>query len=640
MPIATLTNIEKTFGRRVLFDKLTLDVERGERIGLIGDNGSGKSTLFKVLVGQMSVDSGTVGVHKSVRVGYLTQDPVFDASNSVMDEAEQAFADLHRQSHRLREIEQQMAVQTGEALQKTLEQYQKVQHAFELGGGYDWRHKLEATLQGVGLEPRMWDQLVGTLSGGQKSRLSLAKVLIAEPDLLLLDEPTNHLDLAAIEWLEKYLASYSGAVVLISHDRFLLDRLTTRIVWLTQSHLQSYPGNYSAFVQQRELAELSQQRAYDKQQEDIAKQQEFVRRFGAGQRSREAKGRQKRLERFLSSDQLVQQVQASHSMHLSLGTDQRAGDQVLQVRELSKAYDQHTLWKEISFHVERGQRVGILGPNGTGKTTLLEVLLGRRQADAGVVRWGANLKLGYYDQKLDDFDPSHTVLEEAANGRLIPEQKLRTVLGTMLFRGEDVFRPMSVLSGGERARVALVQLLLDEPNVLLLDEPTNHLDIASREALERALCDFAGTILCVSHDRFFLDRVAQRLLVLDRMGVVDYDGNYSAYAAAVERKKQAEAERVARSSKPPARSVTPARPAASKSSRGDNPYLRPFGRLSVKQLEAEIVQTEVELSDCQSAMAEQQVFRDPAHLQRVQMQFKDLTDRLEQLEAEYFTREM
>ncbi len=485
MSLASLQNIEKTFGKRVLFDGLHFNIERGERIGMIGANGEGKTTLFKLFTEQVIADAGVVAIAKGIKVGHLTQDPVFNPSLNVLDEAELAFAELHQLSHSLRELEHEMAPLSGEALQKKLNRYQTVQHEFDLAGGYAWRHRLEATLLGVGLTRETWEQQVETLSGGQRSRLALAKLLISGADLLLLDEPTNHLDLAAIEWLEKYLLEFSGAVVLISHDRYLLDRLATRIVWLTQRRLKSYPGNYSAFVQQRDLQELTQQRAFEQQQESIEKQKEFIRRFGAGQRSKEAKGREKRLNRLLKSDQIIGEVQAARKIKVSLNTDRRAGDQVLQVRDLSKSFGARELWKEIRFDVKRGERIGIIGPNGSGKTTLLETLLGNSDADAGDIKWGANLNIGYYDQRLDDFDPESTVIEEAAADQPgIKEQEVRDVLATMLFRGEDVYKSIGLLSGGERARVRLAQLLLEKPNVLVLDEPTNHLDIASREALE------------------------------------------------------------------------------------------------------------------------------------------------------------
>jgi ATP-binding cassette, subfamily F, member 3 len=634
--LATLSNIEKTFGRRVIFEGLNLNVEQGERIGFIGANGAGKTTLFKILTGDVVPDTGLVAIAKSVKVGHLSQDPTFDEQNTVIDEAELAFSELHALAHRLRDLEHEMAAHAGEALEKTLRLYQNVQHDFELAGGYAWRHRLEATLLGVGLGRETWEQNVTTLSGGQRSRLALARLLISEPDLLLLDEPTNHLDLAAIEWLENYLLEFKGAVVLISHDRYLLDRLATRIVWLTQRRLQSYPGNYSAFVQQRELQELSQQRAYEQQQETIEKQKEFIRRFGAGQRSKEAKGREKRLNRLLQSDEMVAAVESQKKIRLSLGTDRRAGDQVLSVRELTKGYDGKRLWDAVKFDVRRGERIGVIGPNGSGKTTLLRVLLGEEDADAGTVRWGANLKIGYYDQRLDDFDPEMTVVEEVAEGRMGErEQALRDVLATMLFRGDDIYKPLGLLSGGERARVRLAQLLLDRPNVLVLDEPTNHLDIPSCEALEGALAGFDGTILCVSHDRYFLDRSVQRLLVLQPPEMIDFSSNYSAWmqrlAAQAERPAPAAAQAKSKDS-------TPARPKDS-SKKKDNPYARPYGRLSLEDLERQITDTEIAIAECQEGFGDAGSFKDPSRSQQLQAEYKALSKKLEALEAEYFARE-
>jgi ATP-binding cassette subfamily F protein 3 len=636
MPVVTLANIEKHFGQRVLFEGLNFQIERGERVGLIGDNGAGKTTLFKTITGEVQPDSGIVAIAKSVKLGHLTQDASFDTTNTVMDEAELAFAELHALSHRLRDLEHAMAEQTRDELERTLRAYQNLQHEFDLAGGYAWRHRLEATLLGVGLPREAWEQNVETLSGGQRSRLSLAKLLIAQPDLLLLDEPTNHLDLTAIEWLEKYLLDFDGAVLLISHDRYLLDRLATRIVWLTRHKLQSYPGNYSAFVQQREVQELSQQRAYEEQQADIEKQKEFVRRFGAGQRAREAKGREKRLNRLLKSDAMIEQVAAAKKIHIPISTDQRAGDRVLDVRELSKAYGAKQLWTDITFQISRGERIGIIGPNGSGKTTLLRVLLGEEDADAGKIRWGANLNIGYYDQRLDDFDPDRTIMEEVQDGRLqIKDQIVRDTLAMMLFRGDDVHKPMGLLSGGERARVAIVELLLDKPNVLVMDEPTNHLDINSREALENALSSFDGTILCVSHDRYFLDKAIKRLLVVDPPRIRDYAFNYSAwlYKTTSEAAKRKSTDEAKPAAKPQALRQQLSAP------KKDNPYKRPFGRLSVQDLEREIHQTEKAIAECQSRFADADWFKDPESGNRLQHDYDSLTKKLQELEAEYFARE-
>ena len=639
MPVVQLTNIEKTFGRRTLFDESNLSVERGERVGLIGANGSGKSTLFKLIVGELPPDAGSVSVADGVKLGHLTQDPTFTPGGTVIDEAELAFRELHDLAHRLRDLEHAMAEQSGDALQKTLDKYQKLQHEFDLAGGYVWHHKLEATLLGVGLGRETWEQAVETLSGGQRSRLALAQLLINAPDVLLLDEPTNHLDLAAIEWVENYLADFKGAVILISHDRFLLDRLATRIAWLTPAKVRSYPGNYSAFVAQRELQELSQQRAFEEQQADIDKQKEFIRRFGAGQRSKEAKGREKRLNRLLSSDQVIQAVETQKQIHLKISTDQRAGDRVLAVRELSKSYDQKRLWHSLKFEVKRGERIGIIGPNGSGKSTLLRVLLGEEDADDGEVRWGANLNIGYYDQRLDEFNADNTVYDEVSAGREEAGiQMIRDVLALMLFRGDDIEKPVGLLSGGERARVRLAQLLLDRPNVLVLDEPTNHLDIASAEALEGALNGFEGTVMCVSHDRYFLDKTVKRLFVLEPPVLVDFDGNYSKWHEKVvgDAKSQAVGERAPA---PARKTVAATQNSKSKAQNKDNPYLRPFGRLSMKELESQITETEVAIAECQQAFGGADTFKDPSRGQKLQAEYEQLAKKLEQLEAEYFERE-
>ncbi len=639
MPVVTLDNIEKTFGQRVLFEKLNFLIDRGERVGLIGENGSGKTTLFKLITGEVVPDSGGISIAKTIKLGHLEQDTTFDSANSVMDEAELAFADLHALSHKLRDIEHAMGDQGGEQLAKTLNLYQDVQHEFDLAGGYAWQHRLEATLQGVGLERSSWDQNVETLSGGQRSRLALAKLLISEPDLLLLDEPTNHLDLAAIEWLENYLLDFKGAVLLISHDRYLLDRLATRIVWLTRRQLSSYPGNYSAFVQQRDLQELSQQRAYEQQQEYVAKQQEFVRRFGAGQRSKEAKGREKRLNRMLKSDAMIEQVQATKQIHVKLHTDQRAGDRVLSVRELSKAYPGKRLWSDVRFEITRGERIGIIGPNGSGKTTLLRVLMGEADADGGDVKWGANLNIGYYDQRLDDFDPELSILEEVGQDRMhIKDKDLRDVLATLLFRGDDVHKQMGLLSGGERARVALAELLLDKPNVMLLDEPTNHLDIASCEALEASLRSFEGTILCVSHDRYFLDKIVGRLFVLQPPDMTDFAGGYRAWTRKLQKNAVPATERTQGRAKAGEAEIR-AKPQAEKQPKRNNPYLRPFGRLTLKELEKQITETEIALAECQSRFADADQFKDPSSSKMLQDEYESLSAKLDALEAEYFARE-
>jgi ATP-binding cassette subfamily F protein uup len=622
MALITLLDAQLAFGHVALLDHADFSLESGERVGLIGRNGAGKSSMLKILAGMEKPDDGVLQLQTGVRIAYVAQEPVLDPDATVFQAACAGVANVIAWIEQYTHGEGDLHV---------------LQSAIEHQDGWNWEQRVEETLHRLHLDK---DAVIATLSGGTKKRVALAQALVSRPDVLLLDEPTNHLDLAAIEWLEKYMLTFSGAVVLISHDRYLLDRLATRVVWLNRCRISSFPGNYSAFIQQRDLQELSQLRAYEQQQADVDKQKEFIRRFGAGQRSKEAKGREKRLNRLLASDQMIQGVQAQRKIHLSLGTDQRAGDQVLGVRELSKAYGPKELWCTLKFEIKRGERIGIIGPNGSGKTTLLEVLLGREDADDGFVKWGANLNIGYYDQRLDEFDPDSTVIEEAWGDRDVKEQQVRDMLGMMLFRGDDIFKPVGLLSGGERARVRLVQLLLDKPNVLVLDEPTNHLDIPSREALEGALASFDGTILCVSHDRYFLDKVAHRLFILQPPGLEDFADTYSAWV----RKLRADADEAAEAARNKPRQKAgagqkdaPAKDPARK--KKDNPFMRPFGRLSLPELEQQITDTEIAIAECQENFGDSDSFKDPSRGQKLQSEYKALSDKLEALEAEYFARE-
>ncbi len=650
MALLTLANIEKSFGKRTILQDLSFQISRGERVGLIGDNGTGKTSIFKIITGKMIPEIGKVQLARGSTVGHLTQDPQFGVNNTLLDEAELAFADLHQMSHDLRDLEHAMAEHAGDQLDATLKTYEDLLHRFEEADGYAWRHKLEAVLDGVGLARDDWETPVTLLSGGQKSRLALAKLLIAEPDLLLLDEPTNHLDLEAIEWLENWLLRFEGAVLLISHDRYLLDRLATRIVWLTDLKLASFPGNYSAFVKQRELHELTQQRAFAQQQAAVAKEEEYIRRFKAGQRARQAAGREKRLDRLKTSGDMVRQVSQSKQMTLSIGGQRKLGDRLLQVKDLAKRYDGKQLWQNVEFEITPGERVGMFGPNGSGKTTLLRVLLGQEAADAGEIKWGTQLQIGYYDQKLDDYNPEHTVLEEVATDSDLSEQKIRAVLGAMLFAGEAAERRMGDCSGGERARVALTKLLLSQPNVLILDEPTNHLDIRSREALEETLDGYEGTILCISHDRYFLERVAQRLFVIHPPKLIDFPGDYDAWRAAERTKNSKPAENnrnrpagnpqkpAGTQQKPAPDPRPPAKPAARPPAKSQNKYARPFGAVSDSALDEEIIETETELAAAQERLADPDLYRDPAEARRAQDAFNATKKKLAQLEDEFLIR--
>jgi len=648
--LGQLTNIEKILGDRLIFNKLNFTIDKGERVGLIGDNGAGKTTLFRLLTGAMKPDLGDVSFARGSTIGMLEQDPTFIPGNTVIDEAELAFAELHGLAHDLRDLEHQMA-EPDVDLDRVMKKYEVALHNFEEAGGYAWRHRLEATLDGVGLLRSDWEKPVDSLSGGQRSRLALAKLLVANPDLMLLDEPTNHLDIAATQWLEDWLIGYTGAAIIISHDRYLLDRVGTRIAWLTGRQIKSYTGNYTAFEKQRELEELSQGRARDQQQADIDKQAEYIRRFGAGQRARQAAGRKKRLDRLLSSDKVIAAVESKASMHIRFSTDQRAGDRLLRVEGLCMSFDNKQVWGNVGFDLKRGERVGIIGPNGSGKTTLLRTLTGELDADAGDIRWGSNISIGYYDQKLDDFDPDLPVIEEVlSETEGYSDQQLRDALGTMRFSGDDVEKPMRLLSGGERARVALTKLLLQKPNVLLLDEPTNHLDIGSVDALEATLATFEGSILCVSHDRHFLDKIARRLLVLEPPTVRDFLGTWKDWNQKQKDEKQI-ASQATRSNqqktKDSAKAATKviekkleptvvAR-VATKDAKV-NPYKRPFGKLSTSELESKVARTEADIRSSEEKLARPDIYRNAAKARELSTLIDQYKVELKQLEDEYYSR--
>ncbi len=628
--LLSAANLVHAVGGRTLFDGLSLRLDRGDRAGLVGDNGAGKTTLLRCLTGELTPDAGDVSTARGTTVGLLRQDPDFTPGNTCLDEAEASFAELHTLAAEMRRLEHEMA----DGHPEVMDAYTRVSHDFEQAGGYDWRHRVEAALTGVGLGRELWEADVDRLSGGQRSRLQLAVLLVRRPDVLLLDEPTNHLDLDAIEWLENELGRFKGAVLLVSHDRFLLDRLANRIDHMEGRQVQSYPGNYAAFVKQREADALTRERAFEKQQRMIEKEAEYVRRFKAGQRARQAKGRETRLNRMLASGDLVTKQRSGRGMGLSFAADKHQGDFVLRTTGMAKAFGKNVLWNDVAFTMAGGERLGIVGPNGCGKTTLLRCLVGEADADAGEVRWAPDLKLGYYDQRLDDFDPDNSVLDElypAAVAAGQTEKQLRSTLGTMRFGGDDVFKPMSALSGGERARVALTRLLLEGPDVLVLDEPTNHLDLVSREALEEALRDFAGSILAVSHDRYFLSNVTGRLLVMGRGGAVDFRGGWRDWLARRDAASPAKPPAVKKNGHIP--------PKAKPKSNKANKYLRPFGTLATPDLERRITNAEVELAELQGATADGVTMSDPSAAKRVAADLERVGKQLAQMEEEYFSRE-
>ncbi len=538
MPVLSINNIQHAYGTQAVLHGATMSVEPGEKIGLVGRNGSGKTTLMKIIMGALKPDRGTVALQRGSRVGYLSQDPNFDPDESLRDAAEGAFAELHALHQRAHELYDKMAEAQGEELDRLLKQQAQVDAQIEAAGGYAIDHKIEATLHGLGFDDAQFAIKTRDLSGGQKNRLGLARLLLEVPDVLLLDEPTNHLDIAGREWLEKFLAEeYPGAVILVSHDRWLLDRVVSRIIEVERGVIREYPGNYEKYVALRRERQLTAARVFDKQQDRIRQEEEFIRRYKAGQRAKQARGRQSRLERF-KADEVVERPIELDVMKLSLPKAPRSGEQIVVAEGISKSYGDLTLFHDLNIEIMRGDRIGIIGPNGAGKTTLVRTLLGEIEPDEGRTRLGSRLVIGYYRQLQEHLDLSLTVwqyLQSVIVGldgqAKASEQQARDLAGAFLFSGQEQDKALGDLSGGERSRAVLAGLVASAKNLLVLDEPTNHLDIPSAERLETCLSidgGFEGTVLLITHDRALLQSTCDKLIIFDGEGNVRFfHGTYT-----------------------------------------------------------------------------------------------------------------
>src|SRR5262245_20379547 len=523
-----LSDVYKSYGVQDVLRGASLQVNAGEHVGLVGRNGAGKSTIFRLVRTEESADRGDVIRARGVKLGLLDQHVHFKPGSTVHESALAAFGRLQQIEHEMHELEHRMA-DAGDDLEKILERYSDLQHEFEHEGGFEYAARAESILQGLGFDREMWTLETEKLSGGQQNRLGLACLLLAAPDVLLLDEPTNHLDVNAVEWLEEFLSNYPAAYVIISHDRYFLDRSCRRIIELENGRAANYTGNDSDYLVEREERREAQQRAYDNQQQLIAKTEEFIRRNIAGQKTKQAKSRRKMLEKLERLD-AVRPDQSSGDFRLQ--AIERTGNHVLTVNELSIGYPGKLLASDISFILRRGECLGIIGPNGSGKTTFLKTILNKLNALQGEARWGAKVQIGYYAQQLDDLDDRNEIIMELR--RVAPASatagELRSFLAKFLFTGDDVYKHVRDLSGGEKGRLALAKLIYSRVNVLVLDEPTNHLDIPSREALEEALSVYEGTIVTISHDRYFLYRVQTQILSLDGEGHAEhYEGDYTEY---------------------------------------------------------------------------------------------------------------
>ena len=627
-----LSDVYKSYGTQEVLRGASLQVNPGEHVGLVGRNGAGKTTVFRMVSGEESPVNGDVVKAKGLKLGLLAQHVHFEAGSTVHEAALAAFGRLQQIEHEMHELEHRMA-DAPDDLDAVLERYSDLQHEFEREGGFEYAARAESILQGLGFDKETWSLPTENLSGGQQNRLGLARLLLAEPDVLLLDEPTNHLDVNAVEWLEEFLQTYNSAYVVISHDRYFLDRISNRIIEIEHGRAVSYTGNYSDYLVEREERREIQQRAYENQQHLIAKTEEFIRRNLAGQKTKQAKSRRTMLQRMERLDAVRPDVPQGD---FRLKEVERAGTQVLTVLDATIGYPGRVLAKDIAFSLRRGECLGIIGPNGSGKTTFLKTILKKIEPIAGEVKWGTKVQVGYYAQQLDDLDDRNEIIMELR--RVAPSSatsgELRSFLAKFLFTGDDVYKKVIDLSGGEKGRLALAKLIYSRVNVLVLDEPTNHLDIPSREALEEALDSYDGTIVTISHDRFFLDRIATQILALDGEGGAEhYDGDYTQYHDwKAENAKSAALKPPAVVNVPPATSQkwNNEKKPQPKSGTSKGPKQRP-----TSEIEAEISQVEAHLSELAERISSPDVARDPAKLAEANDEYQSLEGKLQGLYSEW-----
>ena len=528
--ILSCQNISKAFVENQVLKNVSFHIEDHEKAAIVGINGAGKTTLLRIIVGEMTPDDGQVVLARDKTLGYLAQNSTVDTSHTIYEELLSVKADLLRLEEKIRECENNMKHAEGDALEDLMKQYTSLTHAFETGGGYLYRSELVGVLKGLGFTEDEFSKPVATLSGGQKTRVALGRLLLQNPDLIILDEPTNHLDMNSIAWLETYLFNYKGAVLIVSHDRYFLDRIAGKVIEIDQSKATTFMGNYSDYAVKKEQLRVAAWNAYMNQQREIKHQEEVIEKLKSFNREKSIKRAESR-EKMLDKIEVIEKPsEVRTDMKLTLTPRILSGNDVLTVEHLSKSFDSHKLFADVNFEIKRGEHVAIIGDNGSGKTTLLKILNGLVPADQGTFRLGSNVEIGYYDQEHHVLHSEKTLFEEISDDYpYLNNTQIRNVLAAFLFTGEDVFKRISDLSGGERGRVSLAKLVLSNANFLILDEPTNHLDIMSKEILEDALNGYEGTILYVSHDRYFINRTAHRILDLTEGQFVSYVGNYDYY---------------------------------------------------------------------------------------------------------------
>lgn len=609
MILMQLNGISKSFGAEEILANIKIEIKDNDRVAIVGRNGAGKSTLLKIMAGELSYDEGDFFKPKDLTFGYLSQHMTLESGKTIWDEMIEVFTHLKLQEEQLRTLEKDMENASnlaGEEYEKLLKDYDKLQLAYQTGGGYTYESDIKSVLTGLNFADYDYNTPIMELSGGQKTRLALGKLLLQKPKLLILDEPTNHLDIDTLSWLENYLVSYPGAIVIVSHDRYFLDKTVSIVYEIARHKTSKYHGSYSKYLEKKALNYEQELKEFEKQQTEIKKLEDFVQRnIVRASTTKRAQSRRKQLEKM---DRLDRPLGDESSASFSFQVVKRSGNDVLKIDQLSLSYEdgQKPVFSNIKLHVNRGERIALVGPNGVGKTTLLKAILGKLKMDKGTIQLGTNVQIGYYDQEQGELDSSKTILQELWDDYpTINEKDIRTILGNFLFSGEDVLKPVHTLSGGEKARLALAKLKMQKANLLILDEPTNHLDIDSKEVLEAALSDFPGTIIFVSHDRYFINKIADQVAEMQRDGITMYLGDYDYYLD----KKEEEAE-LARLQEEKESSPAPENKRLSfKEGKQQQSEQRKMKR-RIAELEEMIDQREVEISQLEEEMTKPEIYQD------------------------------
>ncbi|SDJ93978.1 ABC-F family ATP-binding cassette domain-containing protein [Natronincola ferrireducens] len=638
MIVLSCNSLSKYFGVDLIIENITFSINKGEKVGLVGVNGAGKSTLFKILCQQLSYDGGELYIAKSTSIGYLEQNNILNPSKNVYDEVVEVFSHLIDMEKKLRELEYEISelgknTDSSLDLENIMEQYASMLEEFNQKNGYGFRSEVRGVLRGLGFSEEEFHQPIFQLSGGQKTRISLAKLLLKKPDILMLDEPTNHLDIEAVEWLEGFLKDYSGTILMISHDRYFLDQLVNRIMEIENHRLESYKGNYTAFMKQKQVIREQQLKDYTEQQKEITRQKDVIRRL-------RQHGTEKLMNRAKSKEKQLAKVEELHrpQIHRDRAKIQfeaalKSGNDILTVEALSKSFEDIPLFQNVTFEIYRGERIGLIGPNGIGKSTLFKIILDKIQASSGTLRLGHNVHLGYYDQEQENLHPDKMAIDEIWDDHTSMDQtEIRTLLGAFLFKGEDVFKQVSTLSGGEKARLSLLKLILSKANLLLLDEPTNHLDIDSKEVLEDALLQYDGTIFVISHDRYFLNRVTTKIIDLRAEGVEVFLGNYAYY---VEKKNQ---QLLDDDEESPLKTKTQLKEERRRE-KEERERLRQLSKAQEK-IELEIMELEENLSELETLMCQEEIYSNPSKSKEIHQETLGLKDKINRLYEEWERKEV